>query len=232
MGMDKTVFMEKAVAESDFVLVICTPTYAKKANERRGGVGYESMIITGELAEDIQQTKFIPVLRAGAWDKTSMPRWLSTRTGADLRGTPYDERQYDLLVRELHREYLKPPTPGPKPTFAAVVHAPVKASAASAPGQELQTSQDTTEPPRPQNAIAYAFYETKGPDAQRFKMYIRPVDPANDVFSLETSDGELTQGTIYFVARDFARFDRMYVSRGYIRTHKFNGTGKRDFDIP
>ena len=63
-------------------------------------------------------------------------------------------------------------------------------------------------------------------------MYIRPVDPANDEFSLETSDGEPTQGTFYFVTRDFLRFDRQYVSRGYIRTHKFNGTGKRDIDIP
>jgi hypothetical protein len=63
MGQDKTLFMEESIADSDFVLVVCTPEYAEKANKRRGGVGYEAMIITGELAEDIQQTKFIPVLR-------------------------------------------------------------------------------------------------------------------------------------------------------------------------
>jgi uncharacterized alpha/beta hydrolase family protein len=56
--------MEESVEDSDFVLLICTPEYAKKANKRRGGVGYEAMIITGELADDIQTTKFIPVLRS------------------------------------------------------------------------------------------------------------------------------------------------------------------------
>ena len=120
MGMQNPFFMERAVAESDFVLVVCTPAYAKKANDRSGGVGYEAMIITGELAADIQQRRFIPVLRAGAWDATSMPRWLTARSGADLRGDPYDENQYNLLVRELHGQYLKPPAAGPKPDFSSI----------------------------------------------------------------------------------------------------------------
>ena len=231
-GMDKTVFMEDSIENSDFVLVVCTPEYAKKANKRRDGVGYEAMIITGELAEDILTTKFIPVLRIGEWDKHSMPRWLKTKTGADMRGNPHSEEQFKQLVRELHGEYLKPPAPGPKPDFSVGNRAPATSSAAPAPVTEVQPIQATSEPPRPENAIAYAFYETKGPDAQRFKMYIRPVDSANDVFSLETSDGERTQGTFYAVGRDFVRFDRQYVSRGYIRTHKFNGTGRRDIDIP
>jgi TIR domain len=117
LGQDKTLFMEENVAESDFVLVVCTPEYAEKANKRRGGVGYEAMIITGELAADVHQTRFIPVLRQGAWDKTSMPRWLTARTGADLRGDPYKESEYEGLVRELHGEHLKAPQLGPKPTF-------------------------------------------------------------------------------------------------------------------
>lgn len=77
-----------------------TPEYVEKASKRRGGVGHEAMIITGELAEDVQQTKFIPVLRRGAWDKTSMTRWLTARTGADLRGNPYKKTAYERLVME------------------------------------------------------------------------------------------------------------------------------------
>jgi hypothetical protein len=57
--------MEKAVADSNFVIVVCTPTYSERANKRQGGVGYESMVITGELAEHILTNKFIPVLRRG-----------------------------------------------------------------------------------------------------------------------------------------------------------------------
>jgi hypothetical protein len=45
-GGDKTVFMEQSVAQSDRVLLVCTPNYANKADERSGGVGYEAMIIT------------------------------------------------------------------------------------------------------------------------------------------------------------------------------------------
>ena len=64
-GDDKLHFMEQAVADSNFVIVICTPTYAERANKRQGGVGYESMVITAELAEHILTNKFIPVLRKG-----------------------------------------------------------------------------------------------------------------------------------------------------------------------
>jgi hypothetical protein len=81
MGMQNPLFMERAVAESDFVLVICTPAYAKKANERSGGVGYEAMIITGELAADIQQ-RSISSLPRPAQSQTSFPSRTRTRPPA------------------------------------------------------------------------------------------------------------------------------------------------------
>ncbi len=65
MGADKLLFMEQSVAASNFVLIVCTPEYARKANCRQGCVGYEATIITAELAQSIQQNKFIPVLRHG-----------------------------------------------------------------------------------------------------------------------------------------------------------------------
>ena len=57
--------MEESIGTSDFVLIVCTPDYATKANDRTGGVGYEAMIITSQLAQRIRQNKFIPVLRSG-----------------------------------------------------------------------------------------------------------------------------------------------------------------------
>lgn len=39
LGADKTLFMEKAVRESDHVLLICTLKYKEKADGRLGGVG-------------------------------------------------------------------------------------------------------------------------------------------------------------------------------------------------
>ena len=71
-GQNKLHVMEQAVATSDFVVIICTEKYAAKANARQGGVGYESIIITGEVAEDMLTDKFIPILRQGSF-KTSLP---------------------------------------------------------------------------------------------------------------------------------------------------------------
>jgi len=42
-------FMEQSIANSDYVLIICTPTYKKKSDTRNGGVGYEGHIISGEF---------------------------------------------------------------------------------------------------------------------------------------------------------------------------------------
>ena len=119
-GRDKTIFMETSVSESDFVILICTPKYAERANKRHGGVGYESMIITGELARKIAQDKFIPVLREGNWEE-SVPIWIQTKKGVDLSGAVYSETEYESLVCAVHRESLAPPV-GRKPTFGASVN--------------------------------------------------------------------------------------------------------------
>ena len=65
-GQEKTYFMDQGVVGSDFVVIVCTTTYATKANNRLGGAGYESMIITGELAKGLITDKYIPVLRQGS----------------------------------------------------------------------------------------------------------------------------------------------------------------------
>jgi|SRR5579864_934362 len=116
-GDDKLHFMEKAVAESNFVVVVCTPTYAERANKRQGGVGYESMVITSELAEHILTNKFIPVLRKGTWD-SSLPIYLKSRMGVNLSDEPYREDEYEKLLRVLHEEHIQPPRLGSKPVFA------------------------------------------------------------------------------------------------------------------
>ena len=48
-GDSLTAFMERKIATSGHVLVVCTPQYARKANTRRGGVGYEQQIISGRI---------------------------------------------------------------------------------------------------------------------------------------------------------------------------------------
>jgi hypothetical protein len=115
-GGDKTVFMEQSVAQSDRVLLVCTPNYAKKADERSGGVGYEAMIITSELAGRIHAEKFIPVLREEDW-KSASPIWLRSKIGVNLTGDPYSAAEYERLIRVLHGMPEQPPPIGPVPRF-------------------------------------------------------------------------------------------------------------------
>ena len=52
-------FMEKSISDSDYVLVICTPKYKEKSDNRKGGVGYEGHIISGELLSTGNERQFI-----------------------------------------------------------------------------------------------------------------------------------------------------------------------------
>jgi len=42
-------FMEREIRESDYVIVICTPKYKAKSDNRAGGVGYEGNIMAAEV---------------------------------------------------------------------------------------------------------------------------------------------------------------------------------------
>lgn len=108
--------MEQAIATSDFVIVICTDKYAKRADNREGGVGYESTVITGQMAEDILTNKFLPVLRSGTY-KTATPIYLKSRMDVNLTDDPIREDEYDSLLRVLHGEPIEPPPLGSKPDF-------------------------------------------------------------------------------------------------------------------
>src|SRR5690606_30035551 len=63
-GHDKFTFMEQMVQATDIdkVLIILDEMYASKANERSGGVGTETTIISGEVYKSVTQDKFIPIV--------------------------------------------------------------------------------------------------------------------------------------------------------------------------
>src|SRR5579859_5309870 len=142
-GSERLAFMERSVESSDFVILICTPTYAEKANSRDGGVGYESMVIAGALAKQIKTRKFIPVLRSGDWD-SSLPTYIGSKTGVDLHGDPYSEIQYEQLFRALHGEPLQLPPVGPKPTLSSILTQP-----STRPSQPVEPLKPATDKPQP-----------------------------------------------------------------------------------
>ena len=110
LGDDMTRFMEAGVKSSDRVLVICTDSYVRKANAGEGGVGYERLIVTAQLVQNLGTNKFIPIIRQAS-GKEKVPTFLGTRVHINFTDdTQFDEKFTDLL-HELHRvpKVQKPP---------------------------------------------------------------------------------------------------------------------------
>lgn len=133
-------FMEASIRENDFVLVICTPTYKQKSDNRRGGVGYEGSIMTGELMTLRNERKFIPILRLGDW-KDSAASWLSGKYHLDFRGDPYPPGQYQDLVATLYNRRPAPPPLGRSPFDRSDLMTPAGADTA-AEAQPAPTAAD------------------------------------------------------------------------------------------
>ena len=107
-------FMETAVRTNDFVIIVCTPKYKARSDDRLGGVGYEGDIMTGEVFNGGNRHKFVPVLRGSDAPK-SCPSWLGGAVFVDLRGESYSEESYLLLLRTLHAMFEVAPPIGRRP---------------------------------------------------------------------------------------------------------------------
>lgn len=112
-------FMETAIRENSYVVIVCTPNYKLKSDQRKGGVGYEGDIMTAEVRSDRNDRKFIPVLREGSWD-TAMPSWLKGKYSINLSGSPYSEEQYNDLITTLHNYREQAPPIGKPPHFKTI----------------------------------------------------------------------------------------------------------------
>ena len=99
-GDDLPHFMETHLANSDYVLMICTDRYVTKANFGIGGVGYEKMIVTAELMRNIDSNKVIPVIRQQGTH--NVPTFLKTKLFLDFSRDDDFEFNFDELIRTLH----------------------------------------------------------------------------------------------------------------------------------
>lgn len=108
-------FMEQAIAKADYVLIVCTPVYKSKSYERKGGVGYEGHIISGELLTQRNERKFIPVIRKGN-ASISIPIFLAGKLGIDLNDGKRYEDSYKDLVTTIYHTRLKPGI-GSRPSY-------------------------------------------------------------------------------------------------------------------
>lgn len=103
-GQDKYSFMEQMVNNSDVkrVLLICNKEYTEKANQKKGGVGIESLIVSDEIYNKVDQTKFIPIVfEYDNESKPYVPTFVKTRIFVDLSNEDIFEDNYEILLRNV-----------------------------------------------------------------------------------------------------------------------------------
>jgi hypothetical protein len=114
-GQDIVRFMEDAISQSDRVLLVCSSQYVEKANKGTGGVGYERLIVTGELIGNIDTKKFIPILRNNT-SAVKTPTFMGPRYYLDFSQDDAYETELEKLIREIYQSpALEKPPLGPFP---------------------------------------------------------------------------------------------------------------------
>lgn len=103
-------FMEHWVTEAERVLMICTEPYVRKVDDGKGGAGYEAMIVTAELIQDLGTKKFIPVIRQ-AGGNIVLPKCLGIRFAANLSVGANAEEEFTKLIEQLRQ--IPPPSKPP-----------------------------------------------------------------------------------------------------------------------
>ena len=99
LNQDLTQFAESGIRAADRVLVICTDSYVRKANDGEDGVGYEPMIVTKKLVEDHGTNKFIPIIRQTEWED-KIPTFLEDRIYVDFTNDEKFDAKFDELLHE------------------------------------------------------------------------------------------------------------------------------------
>lgn len=103
-GQDISMFMQKGINEAERVLLVCSDTYVRKADAGQGGVGYERLIVTGEVVSSIDTAKFIPLVRGNSGAK-KVPAFLGPRMYVDFT----NDADYDTTLEGIMRVLLNAP---------------------------------------------------------------------------------------------------------------------------
>lgn len=120
-GNDTYAFMEQSANDPTVtnVLLLLDPQYEKKANDRDGGVGTETQIISSEIYNNVSQDKFLPVVfERDEEGDIPKPIYLKGIFHFDLTIEEKYDAEYQRLVRTLYGiETYKKPELGKKPAW-------------------------------------------------------------------------------------------------------------------
>lgn len=120
-GNDTYAFMEQSVNDTTVtnVLLMLDPQYEMKANDRKGGVGTETQIISAEIYNKVKQDKFLPIVFEKHEDGSiPKPTYLKGLLHFDLSAEERYDEEYQRLVKTLYGvEIFKKPELGKKPIW-------------------------------------------------------------------------------------------------------------------
>lgn len=167
-------FMEQSISNVDYVLIICTPTYKSKSDMRKGGVGYEGHIISGELLTKGNERKFIPVIRKGN-TSNALPDFLSGKYGIDLTDGKQYENNYEDLITTIYGAKKKP-TLGSQPSYINKTYTKPKNKDIDEPIRILGIITDEVTVPKMDGTRGCALYKVP------FRLSKRPSDLWSQLF--------------------------------------------------
>ncbi|MCX5467902.1 toll/interleukin-1 receptor domain-containing protein [Acinetobacter nematophilus] len=104
LGSDLACFMEQGLSQSQRIICICSDNYLLKANNGKGGAGYEKQIMTAELIIDQNTDWIIPLVINNSSDKKT-PTFLGGRKYINFE----DPKLYEIRYEELLRDILNVP---------------------------------------------------------------------------------------------------------------------------
>lgn len=120
-GHDATAFMEKMVNDADIkkVIIVSDEGYTKKANDRKGGVGTETQIITPEIYSKSEQSKFVLVaFERDENGEAYVPTYYKSRIYIDMSDLNTEAQSFERLLRWIFDQPLdKPPPVGKAPSY-------------------------------------------------------------------------------------------------------------------
>lgn len=120
-GQDKYAFMERMVSDDSVthVLMFSDKLYAEKADERKAGVGTESLIISKEVYEKINQTKFIPIVcEFSDAGEPFLPKFLGSRIWIDFSSPEATNKNWESLIRLIYdKPAIEKPPLGKPPAY-------------------------------------------------------------------------------------------------------------------
>ncbi|MBY5936391.1 TIR domain-containing protein [Marinobacter nauticus] len=97
-GVDLNYFMEKNISSSDYICVVTTEKYKKKADLREGGVGIETFLSAAIHWEDMEKSgksRLVAIQR----EENSLPSYLKGRFYKDFSDDASYQKTLDSLVK-------------------------------------------------------------------------------------------------------------------------------------